>query len=82
MDEQLVGTVTYKDYRAEIFSESIPGEFRVVYQDPSGKPLEEVPLTGISSYRQRESEITDRLRELSEGALPKGVPDLGDAGEY
>ena len=82
MDEQLVGTLSYGNYKAEIFSTSMPGEFKVSYQDASGKQLEEVPLTGISSYKQREGEITTRLRQLSEGAKPQSEPDRGDAGEY
>lgn len=82
MDEQLVGTLTFADYKAEIYSTSASGEFRVVYLDASGKTLEEAPLTGISTYRQRETEITDRLRQLHEGAQPAQTPYLGDAGEY
>jgi len=82
MDEQLVGTLKHGEYKAEIFSTSIPGEFRVVYQDPSGKTLVEAPLTGISSYRQRESEILNRLISLSDGVQPPKTPDQGDPGEY
>jgi hypothetical protein len=82
MDEQLVGTLTYGDYKAEIFSTNLPGEFKVSYQDATGKRIEEAPLTGISSYKQRENEIADRLRQLSEGAEPAGEPDRGDPGEY
>ena len=37
MDEQLVGTLQHGGYKAEIFSTSMPGEFRVVYQDPAGR---------------------------------------------
>lgn len=82
MNEQLVGTLTFAEYKADVYSASTPGEFRIVYQDASGKVLEEAPLTGISSYRQRESEIIDRLRQLHEGAQPPKTPYLGDAGEY
>lgn len=82
MDEQIVGTLTFADYKADIYSTSAPGEFRIVYLDSSGKTLEEAPLTGISTYRQRETEITDRLRQLHAGARPSQTPDLGDAGEY
>lgn len=82
MDEQLVDTIQYEGHKAEIYSLNTPGEFKVVYVDPDGKVLEEKPLTGISSYHQRESDIVKRLRELSQGAGPKRVPDRGDPGEY
>lgn len=82
MDEQLVGTLTYRNYKAEVFSTSTPGEFNVVYQDAAGKQIEKAPLTGISSYKQRESEIVDRLRELHDGAPKPATPDQGDPGEY
>jgi hypothetical protein len=82
MDEQLVGTLNFENYRADIFSTSAPGEFRVVYLDASGKTVEVAPLTGISTYHQRESEIVEHMRELK--ALGNKAPrsDLGDPGEY
>jgi len=82
MDTQHVGTLNYRDCQADIYSTSAPGEFRVVYSDAAGKQLEEAPLTGISTYKQREAEIVDRLRQLCEGAKPAPTPDQGDAGEY
>lgn len=82
MDAQLVDTLTYADLRADIYSMELPGEFKVIYRDSSGNQLEEVPLTGISSYKQREPEILARLRALSEGAQTRRTPDRGDAGEY
>ncbi len=82
MDGQLVGTLTHGDFKAEIYSTSLPGEFRVVYQDPEGHTLEEAPLTGISSYHQRASEISGRLQELAGGAPAEDTPYQGDAGEY
>ena len=82
MDTQLVGTLNYGDFKAEVFSTNMPGEFRVAYQDPQGKTMEEAPLTGISSYKQRENEITERLRALAEGVPAAATPDQGDAGEY
>jgi hypothetical protein len=82
MDGQLVGTLRHGPYKAEVFSLSIPGEFRVAYQNHAGETIEEDILAGISTYRQREHEIEDRLRELAAGAPPREVPDLGDAGEY
>ena len=82
MDELLVGELHYQDLKAEIYSSSVPGEFKVKYMDGSGKPIEEAPLTGISTYKQREGEIIDRLRQFSEGAKPAETPYQGDAGEY
>lgn len=82
MDEPLVGELTYRDFKAEIYSTSVPGEFKVKYLDAHGKQIEEAPLTGISSYKQRESEIIDRLRQFSEGTKPAETPYQGDAGEY
>jgi hypothetical protein len=82
MDEHLVGTLTHEGYKAEVFSLNMPGEFRVAYQDSSGETIEEDILAGISSYKQREHEIEDRLRQLAEGAPPRKTRDLGDAGEY
>ncbi len=82
MDEQLVGSLKYGEYKADIFSTSMPGEFKVIYHDPRGNPVVEAPLTGISSYKQREREILDNLKRLSDGAKPPQTPDQGDAGEY
>ncbi len=82
MDAQLVGTLNYQDLKADIYSTSAPGEFKIVYLDAGGKQLEEAPLTGISTYKQREAEIIDRLRQFSEGAKPTETPYLGDSGEY
>jgi hypothetical protein len=82
MDAQLVDTITYADLRAEVYSTNLPGEFKVIYRDSAGKQLEEAPLTGISSYKQRKPEILDRLRQLTEGASVQRTPDRGDAGEY
>lgn len=82
MDEQLVDTIRYEELKAEIYSLNLPGEFKVVYVDANGKVLEEAPLTGISTYRQREEDILKRLRQFSEGARPKRIPDRGDSGEY
>ena len=82
MAEQLVGTVTHGNVKADIYSLDLPGEFKVIYRDSTGAPIEETPLTGISTYKQREPEIFERLRQLSEGARPRATPDRGDAGEY
>lgn len=82
MDGELVATLTHDDFKAEIYSLNVPGEFRVVYSSPGGEMLEELPLTGISSYHQREPEIMARLHQLSKGAEPSSNPDRGDPGEY
>lgn len=82
MDTQLVDTLTNGDVRADIYSTSLPGEFKVIYRDSAGKQLEEVLLTGISSYKQREPEILGRLQQLQEGAPARRTPDRGDPGEY
>lgn len=82
MDARLVDTFRDADLQAEIYSTDLPGEFKVIYRDASGKQLEEVPLTGISSYKQREPEIRARLHALKEGAKIRSTPDRGDAGEY
>src|SRR5579875_21094 len=54
MDAQLVETLNDGDVKADIYSLSMPGEFCVVYRDAHGRVLEERPLTGISTYKQRE----------------------------
>ncbi len=82
MDAQLVDTFTEADLQAEIYSTNLPGEFKVIYRDAAGHQLEEVPLTGISTYKQREPEIRARLHALKEGAKIRSTPDRGDAGEY
>ena len=79
---QPVRSFSHRGYKADIYSSDIPGEFRVVYRDSAGEVIEEAPLTGISTYHQREPEIRNRLLELSHGAEPDSEPDRGDAGEY
>jgi len=82
MDRELVRTLAHGNFKAEVYSLSVPGEFNVVYSDADGKTLEEVPLTGISTYHQREPEIKERLAQLASGAKPIQNPNRGDAGEY
>ena len=68
--------------RADIYEQALPGQFTVIFRDSKGKALEEIELTGVSTYRQRESEITERLDKLCSGE-PAGSPDqLEDSGEY
>ena len=82
MDAQLVETLGDGDFKAEIYSLSMPGEFRVVYRDSSGRALEESLLTGISTYKQRQPEILARLHQLAHGAEPSRKPERGDPGEH
>ncbi len=82
MDDQPVGSFEYSGLKAEVYSSNLPGEFRIVFRDASGNTLEETPLTGVSTYRQRETEIMERLRQLSEGKDTAPSPDLTSAGEY
>jgi hypothetical protein len=82
MQEQHVGTLTYAGWKADIFSTNLPGEFKITYQDPDGNQKEETPLTGVSSYKQRENEILEHLRALSSGLEEHPRHDLNDAGEY
>ena len=67
--------------KAEIYENSLPGEFTVRYRGQDGSVLAEEPLTGVSSYRQREAEIRQRLDEVCGGQAiePTG---LSDSGEY
>ncbi len=82
MEGQLVETLAYADLKADIYSTDLPGEFKVIYRDSAGNSLEEIPLTGISTYKQREPEILERLHQLHEGAKARKAPDRGDPGEY
>ena len=70
MEGEVVATLTHDDFKAEIYSLNIPGEFKVVYSSPGGETIEEQTITGISSYHQREPEIMTRLHDLSRGATP------------
>lgn len=82
MDEQLVGTLNYDDYKADVYSSNVPGEFKIVYRDAAGRELEHSPMTGISTYHQREHEILEHLQALSHGLPAGNPPDLDDSGEY
>ena len=82
MNMDPIGTVTDSGFKADIYSTSLPGEFNIIYRDGSGNPVEEVPLTGVSSYHQRENEIKEHLQQLAKGKPPPKTPDQGDAGEY
>ncbi len=68
--------------RADVYEQALPGQFTVVFRDSQGKVLEETELTGVSTYRQRESEITERLDKLCSGEPVKSPDELADSGEY
>ncbi len=80
MDEPLA-TIEEGSVRAEIYECELPGQFTIRYRNQDGSLLCEEPLTGVSSYHQREQEIRSRLSELSKGHEPTGSP-LSDSGEY
>ncbi|MBV9405272.1 MAG: hypothetical protein JO211_07995 [Acidobacteriaceae bacterium] len=82
MEAQLVDTLSDGELKAEIFSTELPGEFKVIYRDAANNELEDILLTGISSYKQRETEIRDRLRQLNEGAPLRKTGERGAASEY
>ncbi|MBV8817745.1 MAG: hypothetical protein JO022_05255 [Acidobacteriaceae bacterium] len=67
--------------KAEIYEEALPGQFSIRYFGPAGVMLAEEPLTGVSSYHQREQEILARLQELCAGGQPASA-ELSDPGEY
>lgn len=66
---------------AEIFEAAMPGQFTIRYRGQDGTVLAEEPLTGVSSYKQREQEIRRRLNKICQGhGIDEGL--LSDAGEY
>lgn len=67
--------------KAEIYETALPGQFTVRYVDEHGTVLAEEQLSGVSSYRQRETEILGRLSKLCEGRGVKSAA-LADSGEY
>jgi hypothetical protein len=77
-----IATIERGGCRADIYEQPLPGDYLVVFRDASGQKLEESALTGISTYRQRESEITDRLEQLCSGRAVAPPEDFEDSGEY
>ncbi len=77
----LLTTLTQGDFKVEIFSSDLPGEFTLRFLDGAGQLLEESKLSGVSSYRQREPEIMQRLQAFAGGVEPP-PSDLASAGEY
>ncbi len=67
--------------KAEIYEAALPGQFSVRFLSGDGTVLAEESLTGVSSYRQREQEIIQRLDEFCRGVEVKTEP-LADSGEY
>lgn len=80
MDKPLA-TLEHGNCSAEIYENALPGSFLVRYTDKAGTVLGEEPLTGVSTYRQREKEILARLDELCSGQEPQ-TAQLADSGEY
>lgn len=67
--------------KAEVYETALPGQFSVRYLNADGTVAGEEPLTGVSTYKQREQEIRDRIGELCKGEPLAGAP-LADSGEY
>ena len=81
-ENEPIATLTSGAYKAEVYTCALPSEFIIRFVDGSGTVLEQIDMTGVSTYRQRESEIMDRLRILESGAKPPEPTDLAAAGEY
>jgi len=79
--DQLLTALENGKCKAEIYETALPGQFTIRYLDEVGGVLFEEQLSGISSYRQRESEILRRLNELCAGRKVKSAT-LADSGEY
>lgn len=81
MDNPLA-TIEGRGCSAEIYEQSLPGQFIILYRSSAGDVLEEAELTGVSTYRQREAEIRDHLDQICAGLQPKDPDALSSAGEY
>lgn len=79
--ETPLATLEHGKCKAEIYENELPGSFTVRYLGPNGEVLAEEPLTGVSTYRQREREILERLADV---AHKKGNDSgqLAASGEY
>ena len=77
-----IATLTSGDYKAEVYSSELPGEFKIRFLDGAGNLLEETTMTGVSTYRQRESEILEHLQSLMVGAGTAPPVNLSSPGEY
>ena len=67
--------------KAEIYEAALPGQFLVRYYDGKDVLLAEEELSGVSTYKQREAEILERIEELCKGDNPDSAG-LADSGEY
>ena len=81
MDTPLA-TIEGRGCNAEIYEQSLPGQFTILYRNVAGEVLEEAELTGVSTYRQREAEIRDHLDKICAGLTPKDPDALASSGEY
>ena len=79
--ESPLATLEEGTCKAEIYEDAMPGQFTIRYIGTNGSLLCEEPLTGVSSYRQREQEIRLRLSELCQGHNVR-PGSLSDSGEY
>ncbi len=80
--ETPLATIEGSGCSAEIYEQALPGQFTVLYKSAAGEVLEEAELTGVSTYRQRESEIRDHLDQICAGLRPKDPDALASSGEY
>jgi hypothetical protein len=79
--DQLLTALENGKCKAEIYETALPGQFTIRYVDEAGALMWEEQLSGVSSYRQRETEILKRLNELCAGRKVKSAA-LADSGEY
>lgn len=79
--DKLLATLEQGKCKAEIYETALPGQFCVRYYDSAGTMVNEDELTGISTYKQREDEIMQRLQTLCVGEAVKSGQ-LSDPGEY
>jgi hypothetical protein len=77
-----LATIEGRGCTAEIYEQALPGQFTIIYRSEAGEVLEEAELTGVSTYRQREAEIRDRLDQICAGMQPKDPDALSASGEY
>lgn len=80
MDTPLA-TVEHGTCKAEIYETALPGQFSIRYYDAVGTMVAEEELTGVSTYKQREKEIMERIQQICEGVTPDPA-ELSDPGEY
>jgi hypothetical protein len=77
----LLTTLEHGKCKAEIYESELPGQFSIHYTNDKGDVLADEPLTGVSSYRQREGEIVARMEQLCKGMEVEPAA-LADSGEY